>query len=210
MAQFTTTYAGLVSLLQTYVEDTSTEYASAVQGCINRAEERILRDLDLAIWNITTSTTTTTSQNYTSKGFTESPANSVFFTAAGEHALRRSRDYVQAYGGSGRPLYFYETDTRIYWAPTPDASYTVKITYLDRPNPLSGSNTTNWIAENAADSLLWAALIESEKFLIAPERVQEFEQSYAQTIGPLRAFWRDVAQTAYEPIAPVAAPVQTR
>lgn len=55
MAQFTTTYAGLVSLLQTYVEDTSTEYASAVQGCINRAEERILRDLDLAIWNITTS-----------------------------------------------------------------------------------------------------------------------------------------------------------
>lgn len=210
MGQYTQTYNGLVSELQTYVVDTSSEFTANVQKIINRAEERVLRDLDLSIWNTTISTTTTTSQDYTGKGFTESPVNSIYFTAAGVHADRRSRDYVQSYGGSGRPLYFYETDTRVYWAPTPDASYAVKLTYLDRPTPLSSSQSTNWLVENAADALLWAALIEAEHFLIAPERIAEFEQAYAQNIGPLRAFWRTNAQTSYEPISPTPAPVQTR
>ena len=37
MAQWTNTYSGLVSALQDYVEDTSSEYSAAVQGAINRA-----------------------------------------------------------------------------------------------------------------------------------------------------------------------------
>jgi hypothetical protein len=50
MAQWTTTYTGLVSLLETYVEDTADEFSDNVQGIVNRAEERILRDLDLGLW----------------------------------------------------------------------------------------------------------------------------------------------------------------
>jgi hypothetical protein len=210
MAQWSTTYPALLSLLTDYVEDNSTEFSSAVQGCINRAEERILRDIDLAIWNETTSASTSNGVGSFAKGFSGTHAQHIFFTASGEHAQRRSLEFIQAYGGSGRPEYFYEDADRIYWAPTPDNSYAYSVTAYARPDPLSPSNTSNWIALNLGDLLLWGALIECEAFLIAPERVQEFEAKYQQMLGPARAFWRQQMQLAYEPVNPTPTPVQTR
>jgi hypothetical protein len=210
MAQWTTTYAGLVSLLGTYVEDSSAEYTSAVGGCINRAEERIFKDLDLSIFNAITTASTVNGQGYITLSNTQAPVHSVYVTAAADHAQRRSREYLQAYGSSGRPLFYSADATRLYLAPTPDDSYSLDITYQVRPTPLSGSNTTNWFAENVADLLLFAALVESEHFLIAPERVSEFEQKYASLLGPARGFWRDDMQTGYEPINPTPQPERTR
>jgi len=210
MAQWTTTYADLIALLEDYVEDGSTEFASAVQGCVNRAEERLLRDLDLSIFNAIVTDTTITSQGHIVRSISESPVHNVFFTAAAEHAQRRSREYIQAHGGSGRPTYYVDDASNIYFAPVPDAGYAVQITYVQRPTPLSPSNSTNWLAENVASLLLLAALVESERFLLAPERVVEFTGEYGALLGPARSFWRNNAQTAYEPIAPVAKPEKTR
>lgn len=210
MAQWTTTYTGLLALVEDYVEDNSTEFTSAVQGCVNRAEERILRDLDLAIWNTTTTAATASSESSFVKSFDGAPVNEIWFSGAGEHAERRSLAFVRAFGSTGRPRYFYEDATRIYWAPIPDAAYDYDITYYNRPSPLSGSNQSNWIALNVADLLLWATLVESEAFLLAPERVQEFEGKYQQMLGPARAFWREQMQLTYEPVNPTPQPIQTR
>jgi hypothetical protein len=80
-----------------------------------------------------------------------------------------------------------------------------------RPIPLSASNTTNWLTANAADALLYASLIESESFLISPERVSEFTGRYASLVGPLRAFWRQESQQSdYDPLEPTPQPHQTR
>lgn len=210
MSQWTTTYAGLVSQLKDYVEDTSAEYDSAVQGCINRAEERCLRDLDLSIFNTASTSTTSTGVATTSKGIVQSPVHNIYISSLGRHIERRSLEYIRAYGGSGAPIYFCDDTSLIHWAPVPDSAYAITITQMVRPSPLSESNTTNWLTENAADLLLWASLVESEMFLIAPERVQEFEVKYASCLGPLRAQWRDSMQTGYEPINPTPTPKQTR
>lgn len=210
MAQWTTTYAGLIALLEDYVEDGSTEFTDAVQGCVNRAEERLLRDLDLSIFNAIATDTTVSGQDYITRSVTESPVHNVFFTAAAEHAQRRSREYIQSHGGSGRPTYYIDDATKIYFAPTPNAGYAVQITYVQRPTPLSASTSTNWLTQNAANLLLLASLIEAEQFLIAPERVAEFTAQYGALLGPARAFWRNNAQTAYEPVAPTPVPEKTR
>lgn len=210
MAQWTTTYSNLAALLEDYVEDDSAEFQGALQGVINRAEERILRDLDLSIWNTTQSSTTSDGVGDLVKAFSGAPVVHIFFDDAYEFAERRSLAFIRAYGGEGRPRYFYEDATRIYWAPTPDNGYTYKITYFARPTALSGSNQTNWLTEYAADLLLWASLVEAESFLIAPERVQEFEAKYIQMLGPVRAFWREQMGQTYEPIAPTPVPTQTR
>lgn len=212
MAQWTTTYSGLTSALRDYVEDNSTEYSSAVAGCINRAEERILRDLDLSIFNTVVSTSTSAGVASISKGFSESPVQSIYCASAYGFLEPRPRSYIQemSLGSQGVPSYFYEDQSSIYFAPTPDNVYSLSISYMLRPTPLSGSNPTNWVSLNAADALLWAALVESEAFLIAPERVQEFEANYAKQIGPLRGFWRTSQQNLYEPIAPTPTPAQTR
>jgi hypothetical protein len=210
MAQWTTTYNELLDLLGTYVEDDSTEFNSHVAGFINRAEERALRDLDLAIWNTTSTARTSNGVANVVKSFDGAPVNEIWFSAAGEHAERRSLAYVRAFGSTGRPKYFYEDATRIYWAPVPDDSYSYDITYYARPSPLSVSNQTNWLTLNVADLLLWASLVECEAFLLSPERVQEFEAKYQQMLGPARAFWREQMQLTYEPINPTPQPIQTR
>jgi hypothetical protein len=210
MAQWTTTYSGLVSLLEDYVEDGSTEFEDAKPGIINRAETRILRDLDLDIFNTTSTITTTNGVGFVSRVVTVSPVHSIFVTAASEFAQRRSREYIQAHGGSGRPLYYCDDETKIYFAPTPDDSYSLTATHIVWPTKLSTDQESNWVSTNAADLLLYAALIESEKFLIAPERVAEFEQTYASLLGPTRAFWRDEGQKSYEPVAPTPTPERTR
>jgi hypothetical protein len=210
MAQWTTTYDELLDLLGTYVEDDSTEFASHVQGFINRAEERVLRDIDLAIWNVTTTSSTSDAETSFVKAFGGAPINSIWVSCAGVHLERRSLPYIQSYGSTGCPRYFYEDATRVYWAPIPDAAYQYSLTYYARPSPLTSSNQTNWITDNLADLLLWAALIESEAFLLAPERVQEFEGKYQQMLGPARAFWREQMQLTYEPVNPTPQPVQTR
>lgn len=212
MAQWTTTYSGLVSALQDYVEDTSSEYSAAVQGCINRAEERLFRDLDLSIFNEQSTTATSSGIGTYVLGGGDSPVQSIFCSAAKGGLEPRPYTYIQdmQLGANGVPSYYFVDETELFLAPIPDATYSLVLTYCVRPTPLSSSNETNWFAHHTADALLWAALVESEAFLVAPERVTEFESNYAKAIGPLRAYWRSNAQNDYEPINPTPTPTQTR
>jgi hypothetical protein len=211
MAQYTTNYDTLKTSVESYCEDDSSEFTAQFQNCVNRAEERIIRDLDLVVFNATLSTTTSTGVATYTKGFTDAPIISINFPdSSDDFAERRSYAYIQAHGGSGIPRYFYENETTVYWAPTPDASYTFNMTYISRPSKLTSSNTTNWLTRNVADLLIYGTLVEAETFLIAPERVQEFEEKYRQLLLPARAFWRAQSQNTYEPINPTPVPAQTR
>lgn len=210
MAQYTTTYPALIALLGTFTVDDSSEYTSNVQGIVNRAEERVLRDLDVSLFNISVQTTTTAATRTITKSNMESPIRNIYAVGQNYHLLRRTRAYVESYGGSGTPLYFYDDQSLIYFAPIPDDAYSIRINQMQRPLPLTPSNTANWISTYVGDLLLWAALIESEVFLIAPERVQEYQQNYAAALGPIRANWRDLAQNTYDVEKPTPQPVQDR
>jgi hypothetical protein len=210
MAQFVTTYDGLVSSLENFVEDDSAEFTAEVQHVINRAEERIFRDLDMSLFNTLASTTTGNGVSTLAKSFSESPVHNILFVASRQHAERRTLPFVQALGTSGRPLYFAELESTIYWSHVTDADYAIIITYNRRWTPLSASQQSNWCTQNVSDLLLWASLVEAEHFLIAPERIQEFEATYRALLGPVRAFWRGAAQTGYEPVNPTPTPERTR
>jgi hypothetical protein len=208
MAQWTTTYTGLVALLETYVEDTSDEFDNNVQGLINRAEERILRDLDLGLWTSDQTVSTAIGTATVTKPTAAHVLKALYYGTT--PVLRRAREFVDMYGGSGVPLYFHEEETRLRFAPVPDAVYALTAKFLNRPTPLSSSNETNWFTDKCADLLLNAVLVESERFLIAPERSQEFEATYAGLLNALRAHYRDAAERDYEPIQPTAAVAQNR
>jgi hypothetical protein len=213
MAEWTTTYDDMVSQLETFVEDLSAEFVATVNGCINRAEERLFKDLDLSLMNLQLPTTLGSGIWSLSKTapIKQSPLLNIFNFDTSTHIERRTLAYVQAYGATqGPPAYFAEDTVNVYFAPVPDMAYNVVITYPNRPTPLASGNQTNWFTDNSADLLLYAALVESETFLIAPERVQEFEGKYRVNLGPARAFWRGVAQTGYEPINPTPTPQATR
>ncbi|MDE2428183.1 MAG: hypothetical protein KGM99_05610 [Burkholderiales bacterium] len=50
----------------------------------------------------------------------------------------------------------------IHFGPTPDAAYTVTMTYLRTLTGLSSTNTTNWILEKHPDLYLYGSLIHAE------------------------------------------------
>jgi len=213
MAQFTTTYAGLKSLVQDFIEDTSDEYDSNFQTLLNAAEDRCINDLDLSIWNKTSTTSTADGINTITKPAEADLVRNLYDATSGTFVQRRPYDYIRMYGGSGAPLYFYEEEQgtpKFYLAPTPDGVYSIAIRYLARPKRLTASNTTNWLTNNAAWMLRNALLIESEHFLIDPTRIQEFQQEYAAATNSLRGQYRHIAQRDYEPMQPAAKPVQTR
>jgi hypothetical protein len=208
MAQWTTTYTGLLALLETYVEDTSDEFSDNVQGVVNRAEERCLRDLDLSLWTADQSISTAIGTATVTKPTAAHVLEALYYGTT--PLLRRAREFVDMYGGSGVPLYFHEEETRLRFAPVPDAVYALTAKFLNRFTPLSASNQSNWLTDKAADLLLNAALVEAERFLIAPERSKEFEATYAGLLNALRADYRDVAKRPYEPMQPTAAVAQNR
>jgi hypothetical protein len=210
MAQWTTTYAGLVALIEDMCEDESTELSTNIQGIINRAEDRCLRDLDVQYFEDWRSTSTAAGTDTVAKSSDMVSILSIRLTAAQEFVLPRNRDLVQMYGGSGRPVYYYDDDANIYLAPTPDDSYAIEIKYQGAPQALSPSNTSNWLTTNAATLLLNAALVEAEGLLIDPGRKAEFEAAYAQALGPLRALYRDEPASNYTPLQPAAGPERTR
>jgi len=54
---------------------------------------------------------------------------------------RKSNDNV-----TGQPIYFALVDDSIEFAPTPDGSYTVQLTYYGKIDALSDSNTSNFLS----------------------------------------------------------------
>jgi hypothetical protein len=210
MAQYNSTYNALIALLGTFVVDDSSEYTSNVQGFVNRAEERVLRDIDVQLFNTNVQTTTSNGQSSITKSNSESPIRTVFLSSTRQHVLRRTRSFIEAHGGSGIPVYFCDDQSTITFAPVPDSAYAITINQLTRPIPLSASNQTNWISLYVADLLLWACLIESEMFLISPENVQNYTKSYADALGPIRANWRELEQNAYDQQTPTPTPTQDR
>lgn len=210
MAQWTTTYTALAALVGTYCEDASTELSDAMSGIINRAEERVLTDLDIDYFDDVRSVSTANGVATVAKTSDMITIQSIRLTATNEFILRRGRDFVKMYGGSGSPLYYFDDDTDITMAPTPNSTYALEVKYLSRPTPLSPSNQTNWIASNTATLLLYASLKEAEHFLLAPERVAEFDDAYGKALGPARALWRVDQGPAYEPVGPAAEPAKVR
>lgn len=86
---------------------------------------------------------------------------------------------------SAQPRTYGITGSNFEFWPTPDAVYTINITYMASPEPLSDSNTTNaWLTE-APDALLYGALSKSAPFTRQDERLPMWKSEYAGIVDEL-------------------------
>ena len=82
----------------------------------------------------------------------------------------------RAYGVTGSDFEFW---------PTPDAVYTINITYMASPQPLSDSNTSNaWLTE-APDALLFGSLSMSAPFTREDERLPTWQSEWGRVFREL-------------------------
>ena len=89
-------------------------------------------------------------------------------------------DFWQTYesGVTSMPANYTIEGENFVFGPYPDASYTGKCLYYERPAALSGASDTNWILTNARGLLLYATLAEAAPYLEDDARVMTWASLY--------------------------------
>jgi hypothetical protein len=169
------TYAQWVTAVANLIVETESraEFQGILPSCIDYAEQRLYRELDL-LNTVTRDYAPLTAGN---RNFFLPQANGRFVVTNGfnvitpalspivENATRHqmvpaSRDYLDAVWGSaagaGLPkLYAPVTDQLFVVGPWPDANYSIEVIGTIRPTPLSASNPTTYLTLYLPD--LWFA-----------------------------------------------------
>ena len=110
--------------------------------------------------------------------------------------LLRKYEYLKNYWPDDNqtdvPLFYADTDwDHWYLAPTPNDDYQFEVLYYERIAPLSSTNQTNWITQNAPNAMLFGTLLQAMPFLKNDQRTI-FQQKYTEALQSLKT--EDVAR----------------
>jgi hypothetical protein len=102
----------------------------------------------------------------------------------------RKYEYLLNYntgGTTGLPLYYADYDYD-HWlvSPTPDDDYPFQVLFYERLEPLSSTNQTNWLTQNAPNAMLYGTLLQAMPFLKNDQRTI-FQQKYQEAMTVLKA-----------------------
>jgi len=173
------TYSTYVSALATMVvtDATNAAFLSILPSCIDYAEQRIYRELDLFVTNVTVAGQVTSSnRNFvlpaTSGTFVVmdyinilTPVGSDASSGTRVSLMPVSRDtldilYPSSHVGTGIPQYFAMADpTTALLGPAPDAAYAVEVIGTVRPAALSSTNQTTPITSYLPDLFMAASMV---------------------------------------------------
>ena len=190
------TYAELVQKIRDYTEVSSNVLTDSITNDIIRdAELRIMRDVD-----VDANKRYATAQVISGTRFIDTPQNTLVIRSAQivdsdgtsnpdnrEFLEWRDSSFMSEYnptGATGVPKYYsWWDDDTIVLAPTPDATYTIQLNYILKPQTLSSTNTQTYISQQFPNGLLYACLVEAFSFLKGPnELLQLYEGKYKQVL----------------------------
>ncbi len=177
MALTYTTYVNQLSNLMV-VGSTDANFQTFLPGCIDYAEQRIYRELDLLATQVTddADVTSSASRNFTlptNRGtfITVDTLNIITPNATGAAAGTRnpviatSREFIDAVYPSGvanqgvPQFYAMASDTYLIFGPPPDADYVVEVIGIQRPTPLSSANSSTFLTAYLPDVFMAASMI---------------------------------------------------
>jgi len=90
----------------------------------------------------------------------------ISMTTADQIPLMKAR-----HGDSGVPQYAAITAGSLRFAPEPDATYSLRMTYWQKVTSLSDTVTTNWLLTEHPDIYMYGALVESAPYLKDDQRM---------------------------------------
>ncbi len=106
--------------------------------------------------------------------------------------LLRKYEYIKTYSddvnSAGLPLYYADYDAE-HWivGPTPDKNYEFETIFYERISPLSSSNQTNYLTQNAPNLILWGTLVQAGIFLKNEQITATFQKKYELALMSLKA-----------------------
>ena len=214
------TYSYLKTDIINTIENDSTEFSDQISYFIQRAESRIMKELDdVALDTYTTITLTAGNPVVSLPDGTLVVRNVNFTTNASvvTPLLQRTYEYAIDYWNKptsvGTPRYYArKTNTQIYIVPTPTSTLTGEVQYTKQPLALSSATgtsatTSNYFSESCYNALFNACMIEANYFIKDFQVVQAWETTYKNSIDALRNQARRTRRDDMEtPASPAGGP----
>jgi hypothetical protein len=215
-------YSFLKTDLINTAENDSTEFANQIPKFVEKAEDRLVKELDDPGLDNFASFTFTASSPTVSLPVDSLVVRNVSFTTSTSSLitplLQRTYEYAIDYwpyasASVGTPRYYSrKNNTSIYIVPTPTSALSGEIQYTRRPIPLSSATgtsatTSNYFSEFTYNALFNACMVEASKFTKSWDIVQVWESSYTNSVDALRNQARRMRQDDMEnPRNPVGGP----
>ena len=181
------TLATLTAALQQWVEEDTPEYNDNLELIIQRGELKLLRDLDLNIFDVEEDKNTASGDELLEKPADIVSPRTLSYTVSGERVflLPKTLDYVRDYGGSGNPLYYADLDEDSWaLAPVPASTIAVKVHHIKRPESLVDDTDGTFLSTRFGDALFYACILSAEEFLQADDRLGVWRKRYDDEILP--------------------------
>jgi hypothetical protein len=187
-------YTELVSNIQNFLEDDSTELSNSIPTIITQAERMIFQRLpNLPCFRqITTGTLSVGTFDYTvatarmiRQVSVTSSSNVIFLNHKIDSYLR---DFHPNSSTTGTPIMYSTKNSGtggivITLAPTPSATLAFQVDFIAPETGLSSTNANSWVGTFAENVLLSAALYESSAFLKAGETVKLYKDQFDEAIA---------------------------
>lgn len=186
------TYDSLTSTVLQYLERRDRAVVDAVPTFITLAEFEIAEQIK-TLGQLQVAESTMLADN----ALLQKPARwrktvsmSVKVNGKKQPVLLRKYEYLKNYWPDSTqtdvPLYYADTDWDHWFiAPTPDQDYEFEVLYYERIAPLSSTNQTNWLTQNAPNAMLFGTLLQAMPFLKNDQR-QIFQQKYSEAMQTLK------------------------
>lgn len=192
-------YTYLVDDISQAAENDGTEFLAYVPKMVNRAEERLTRDLDdyglvsftsIAV-SVSTNILTLPAGTRIIKNINITTSATSVTDATRIHLLPRTDEYIRDFwpvsASTGVPEYYAPRDnTTILIAPTPVSTYDGEIAYISRPVTLASVTPNNYFSDFCYDALFNACMVEAMVFQKDFNTMNIFEQRYKQAVDTLR------------------------
>lgn len=189
------TYAELLASIQTYTENTETDFVAEIPTFVKQTEDRIFHIVDhLPVFRKHQTSSVTVSSAYMA-----TPTDFVFpyslaiIDAGGSTNYMLNKDITfirQVYPDpsvEALPEYYALWDDNTFvMAPTPDAAYSIQIDYTYKPESIVTASTT-WIGDNAESTLLAGCLYEAYIFMKGEEDlIATYEKNFMQSLSRIK------------------------
>lgn len=189
---FVLTYDSLTSTILQYLERSDAAVVNFIPVAITLAEFAIAQEIKtLGQMEVVDSTMQAGNPVIAKPARWRKTVSMTLSTATGKQPIYlRKLEYLSNYApdvtATETPLYYADYDFDHWFvAPTPDQNYAFEALCYTRLQPLSSTNQTNWLTQNAPNAMIFGTLLQCVLFLKDDQR-QVFQQKFAEAMALLK------------------------